>query len=213
MKKLILLSLCLFAGALTLSAQKTIYVIDNTTVENFDGSQLKGKTVSDYKITTSGTGRNAITVHAITTTRSAFSYSFSMPHLDSLRIPDMSEFKYFKADTLLSPNGISVFKNTPRKVVYVIDGKVSEDGNAFRSISPLNIASITVLKDDSPEAKAYGENVSVIKIQTKKEENGLLESLKNLPGVTVDDNGEIIVNGQPVKRITINGRAFSIDKK
>ena len=69
MKKLILISICLTVGAITLSAQKTLYVIDNVTVEHFDGSQLKGKTVSDYKITTSGTGRNAITVHAITTTR------------------------------------------------------------------------------------------------------------------------------------------------
>ena len=210
MKKLILLSVCLFAGALTLSAQKTIYIIDNATVEHFDGSQLKGKTVSDYKITTSGTGRNAITVHAITTSRSAFSYSFSMPHLDSLRMPDMSDFNYFKADTLVFPNGISVFKNTPRKVVYVIDGKVSENGDAFRSISPLSIESITVLKDDSPEAKAYGENVSVIKIQTKREENGLLESLKTLPGVKVEADGSITVNGQPVKKITINGRSYSV---
>ena len=210
MKKLILISICLTVGAITLSAQKTLYVIDNVTVEHFDGSQLKGKTVSDYKITTSGTGRNAITVHAITTTRSAFSYSLSMPHLDSLRIPDMSDFKFFKADTLLFPNGISVFKNTPRKIVYVIDGKVSEDGNAFRSISPLSIASITVLKDDSSEAKAYGENVSVIKIETKKEENGLLESLKNLPGVKVEADGSITVNGQPVKKITINGRSYSV---
>ena len=213
MKKLILLSVCLFAGALSLSAQKTIYIIDNATVEHFDGSQLKGKTVSDYKITTSGTGRNAITVHAITTSRSAFSYSFSMPHLDSLRMPDMSDFKYFKADTLVFPNGISVFKNTPRKVVYVIDGKVSENGDAFRSISPLSIESITVLKDDSPEAKAYGENVSVIKIQTKREENGLLESLKNLPGVKVEADGSITVNGQPVKKITINGRSYSVSSE
>lgn len=213
MKKLILLSVCLFAGALTLSAQKTIYIIDNATVEHFDGSQLKGKTVSDYKITTSGTGRNAITVHAITTSRSAFSYSFSMPHLDSLRMPDMSDFKYFKADTLVFPNGISVFKNTPRKVVYVINGKVSENGDAFRSISPLSIESITVLKDDSPEAKAYGENVSVIKIQTKREENGLLESLKNLPGVKVEADGSITVNGQPVKKITINGRSYSVSSE
>lgn len=210
MKKLILISICLTVGAITLSAQKTLYVIDNVTVEHFDGSQLKGKTVSDYKITTSGTGRNALTVHAITTSRSAFSYSFSMPHLDSLRMPDMSDFKYFKADTLVFPNGISVFKNTPRKVVYVIDGKVSENGDAFRSISPLSIESITVLKDDSPEAKAYGENVSVIKIQTKREENGLLESLKNLPGVKVEADGSITVNGQPVKKITINGRSYSV---
>ena len=67
-----------------------------------------------------------------------------------------------------------------------------------------------MLKDDSPEAKAYGENVSVIKIETKKEENGLLESLKNLPGVKVEADGSITVNGQPVKKITINGRSYSV---
>ncbi|MBR3075232.1 MAG: hypothetical protein IKH11_05710, partial [Bacteroidales bacterium] len=62
----------------------------------------------------------------------------------------------------------------------------------------------------SSEAKAYGENVSVIKIETKKEENGLLESLKNLPGVKVEADGSITVNGQPVKKITINGRSYSV---
>ena len=85
--------------------------------------------------------------------------------------------------------------------------------DAFRSISPLSIESITVLKDDSPEAKAYGENVSVIKIQTKREENGLLESLKNLPGVKVEADGSITVNGQHVKKITINGRSYSVSSE
>ena len=213
MKKIILLSICLLTGAGTLSAQQTIYIIDNETVENFDGSQLKNRTVRDYKITKKGSGRNAITVHAITTTRSALSYSFYTPHLDSLKMPVMSDFKSFMADTLVFPDGIRVIKNTPRKVVYVIDGKVSEDGDAFRSISPLNIASIMVLKDDSPEAKAYGENVSVIKIQTKKAENGLLESLKNLPGAKVDSDGNVTINGQAVRKITINGRTYSVDSK
>ena len=90
------------------------------------------------------------------------------------------------------------------------DVPVQEEIDAFRSISPLSIASITVLKDDSSEAKAYGENVSVIKIETNKEENGLLESLKNLPGVKVEADGSITVNGQPVKKITINGRSYSV---
>ena len=64
MKKIILLSIFLLIGAWTLSAQQTIYIIDNETVENFDGSQLKDRTIRDYKITTKGSGRNAITVHA-----------------------------------------------------------------------------------------------------------------------------------------------------
>lgn len=41
MKKIILLFIFLLIGAWTLSAQQTIYIIDNETVENFDGSQLK----------------------------------------------------------------------------------------------------------------------------------------------------------------------------
>ncbi len=34
MKKIILLSICLLTGAWTLSAQQTIYIIDNETVEH-----------------------------------------------------------------------------------------------------------------------------------------------------------------------------------
>ncbi|MBQ9463078.1 MAG: hypothetical protein IJU68_05405 [Bacteroidales bacterium] len=76
-----------------------------------------------------------------------------MPQLDSLKMPDFSDFK---------------FHNSPRKVVYVIDGEWHDEATAFNAISPLDIESITVLKDDSPEAKKYGDNVSVIQIQTKK---------------------------------------------
>jgi hypothetical protein len=210
MKKLILISLCLFACALTLSAQQTIYVIDNVTIEHFDGSQLKGKNIRDYKITTTGSGRKAITVHSITTSRSAFTAHFYNPHLDSLKTPEFSEFKTFQADTLISLKDVRVISTTPRKVVYVIDGVRHDDAKAFNSLSPMDIENITVIKDDSPEAKAYGENVSVIKIQTKKGGNGLMESLKNLPGVKVEADGSITANGQPIKKITINGSSYSI---
>ena len=213
MKKLILISICLFAGVVTLSAQKTLYVIDNETVEHFDGSQLKGKTVKDYKITTSGTGRNAITVHSITTSRSAFNYSFSLPQLDSLKMPDFSDFKYFQSDTITYPGSVRVIHNSPRKVVYVIDGERHDEETALNSISPLDIESIKVLKDDSPETKKYGENVSVVLIQTKKGKNSLIESLKGLPGVKVEADGSITANGQPIKKITINGRSYSVDTK
>lgn len=188
MKKLILLFLCLLAG-ITLSAQKTIYVIDNETVELFDGSQLKGKTVKEYKITTSGVGRSAITVHAITTS---------------------GNLRDFQADTASLSRDILIFQNPPRKVVYVIDGKRHDEATAFNTISPSDIASITVLKDNSPEAKNYGNNVSVIQVRTKKGNHSLLESLKNLPGVKVEADGSLSVNGKPVTAITINGRIYSI---
>ena len=191
MKHLILISVFLFAGAVTLSAQKTIYVIDNETVEHFDGSQLKDRFVKDYRITTTGTGRNAITVHAITTARSSFSYAFPMPRLDSLRIKDLNGSMTFRADTIYFPKGISTFQNSTKKVVYVIDGKVSNEDD-FKSISRQDIANITVLKDTSPKAKAYGENVSVIMIQTRKATNDQAETLKELIGIKKEPDGGVL---------------------
>lgn len=182
MKKIILLSICLLIGAWTLRAQQTIYIIDNETVENFDGSQLKDRTIRDYKITTKGSGRNAITVHTITTTSSPFSVSQT-------------------EESSLSPS-------LPKKVVYVIDGRVSQNENDIKSLSPEDIERISVYK--SPEANKDGEHVTVIRIQTKRKAY-LLESLKGLPGVKVEADGSISVNGLPVKKITINGRDYSVD--
>ena len=209
MKKLLLITICLLAAGVTLSAQKTMYIIDNETVEHFDGSQLKGKIISDYKISTSGTGRNAITVHAITTTGYDFSQHrfFQVPQTfqlgDSLRIP---EFQH-KADTIfLTPNS-KVFQRIDRKVVYVIDGVISEDGDVFKSLSSQDIASITVLNESSA-AKKYGVNASVILIQTKKGNKNLSEILKDIAGVKVEADGSITVNGEPVKSIKYKGRTY-----
>ena len=194
MKKRVLLSICLLIGAWTLSAQQTIYIIDNETVENFDGSQLKDRTIRDYKINTKGSGRNAITVHAITTSPSVFSVTGSFKPLNIL------------ADTTV------VINPTHRKIVYVIDGVVHEDVSAFNSISPSDIENITVVKEGSPEQLIYGEDVVVMKITTKKEEFlKALKALKALPGVMVDEDGKITFNGRAVKSISINGRAYSVD--
>ncbi len=195
MKKIILLSICLLIGAWTLSAQQTIYIIDNETVENFDGSQLKDRTIRDYKITTKGSGRKAITVHAITTSSSVFSTTGSFKPLEPL-----------------SPIDTSVFIVTKhRKIVYVIDGVPHEDASAFNAISPLDIENITVAKDGSPEQQKYGENVVVMNITTKKEKTNITEFLKSLPGAKVNEDGKVIVNGETIKRVTINGHTYSVD--
>ena len=214
MKKIMLLSICLLIGAWTLSAQQTIYIIDNETVENFDGSQLKNRTVRDYKITQKGSGRNAITVHAITTSPSVYSVSGSFSSLrplagiDSRRITDLKGFT-FSADSILVSH--DAFKVLNRKIVYIIDGKEAEDASPFNAISPFDIESITVVKDGSPEQLKYGDNVTVIKITTNKNKTDLMKYLKTLPGAKVDAEGRITVNGQAVKRITINGRTYSVD--
>ena len=184
-------------------------------MENFDGSQLKDRTIRDYKITTKGSGRNAITVHAITTSPSVYSVSGSfsplkpLARLDSLRIPDLSGITTFSADSIFVSNG--AFKVLSKRIIYIIDGKESEDASLFNTISPFDIESITVVKDGSPEQLKYGENVTVIKITTKKNKTDLTQFLKTLPGAKVDADGRITVNGQAVKRITINGRTYSVD--
>ena len=196
MKKILLLSICLIIGAWTLSAQQTIYIIDNETVENFDGSQLKDRTIKDYKITTRGSGRNAITVHAITTSSSVFSFSGEFRSLEPLS----------PIDTTL------LIKPTHRKIIYIIDGEVHEDASAFSSISPLDLESVTVVKEGSPEHQKYGSDVIVMKITTKKEKTSWAEFLKKLPSVKVDTDGKITVNGQEIKTISINGRTYSVGK-
>jgi hypothetical protein len=168
MKKIIFLSLCLFLGAFSLSAQQTIYVIDNVTVENFDGSQLNGKTIKDYKISTTGSGRNAVTIHSISTSTqpSIFSFTGTFPQfdLDSL----MSVYR-FTPDSFHIPDISQYIKKIPRKIVYVVDGVEYEDSlSPFDSVSPMDIKNITVLKNGSPEQLKYGEDCTVIVIETTK---------------------------------------------
>ena len=196
MKKKILLSICLLAGALTLSAQKTVYVIDNETVLHFDGSQLKDRTIRDYKITTEGSGRKAITVHAITTSPSVFPVTGSFRTLDPL-----------------SPIDTTALLIKPRKIVYVIDGVAHDDASAFNSINPFDIENITVVKDGSSEQKKYGGDVAVLNVTTKKEKTNWTELLKKLPGAEVDADGNLSINGKAVTTIRINGRTYPIDGK
>ena len=56
MKRTIILLLVAVLSVATMSAQKikkAVYVIDGHQVENFDGSQLNGKTIVNYSITSS----------------------------------------------------------------------------------------------------------------------------------------------------------------
>ena len=148
MKKIILLTLGIILSSVCLMGQQNVYVIDNVTIEHFNGSQLKGKTIKDYQISTTGKGKKAITVHSITTSPQMFSRPFSV-------------------DTLGFSKDIKVYHDSPKKLVYVIDGIKYNDTSTLKTISPEDIQSITVLKDGSPEQLMYGVDCSVILITTK----------------------------------------------
>jgi len=66
MKMNILLTIVSFFFCLNAGAQKIVYEIDGQTVENFDGSQLAGKTITNYIIKELPSAET--TIHKITTT-------------------------------------------------------------------------------------------------------------------------------------------------
>ena len=206
MRKIIIL-LCLALTATTLSAQRTIYVIDNKTVENFDGSQLLGKTIKEYKISTTGKGRDAITVHSVSTVPSVYSVSgFVSPSEDSLEI--WKSKKQFQKDYL---NGHLLSK----RVVYVIDGAEQEDAEAFQSLRSSEIKSITVLKAGTSEALKYGDDCDVIIVETDKYRVAINKLIMSLPGAKVEEDGTFSINGQRIKTVTIvgNGKKVRIKNK
>lgn len=138
-KYIIAIALCF--ACFTLSAQQTIYVIDNVTVKNFDGSQLQGKTIKDYQISTQGSGKKAVTVHAITT---------------GVVENDGAAPRVFIRSTTTSAED----------PVIVIDGKRFEDASVLKSLDPQQIKSITVLKNEA-SLKEYDAPNGVIVVELK----------------------------------------------
>ena len=196
MKKIMLL-FCLALTATTLSAQKTIYVVDNKTVDNFDGSQLVGKTIKEYRVSTTGKGHDAITVHSVTTVPSVYSVSgFASISEDSLKI--WNSKKQFQRDFL------NAHLPSP-KIVYVIDGAEQEDAEAFQSLRSSEIKSITVLKAGTSEALKYGDDCDVIMVETDKYRVAINKLIMSLPGAKVEEDGTFSINGKRIKTVTIVG--------
>ena len=203
MKRVIILAISMLFSSAILWGQQSIYVIDNVTVENFDGSQLKGKNIKDYQITTTGKGAKAITVHAITTAPSVNAFFGDFPK-DFSFPKDLGKGIQFSADTI-SLSGNSIFlRNPSQKMLYIIDGERTEDVSALQKLSSAKIKKVQMFKGGTTKEK-YGTDLPVMVIETKDVEKDLNEVLKMLPNVKVAEDGTITVDGQPIKKITING--------
>ena len=96
-------------------------------------------------------------------------------------------------------------------VIFKVEGKDVDLGNIFmRQVKEvLEAATVTavgnpvVFKKDTVEYNAKSFLMT---------ENDLLEDLlKKLPGVEVDDDGNVTVNGEIVKKITIEGKTFFLN--
>ena len=190
MKRVIILAISMLFSSAILWGQQTIYVIDNVTVDNFDGSQLKGKNIKDYQITTTGKGAKAITVHAITTAPSVNAIFGDFP-------------KQFSADSIILGNSL-MLRNLSQKMLYIIDGERTEDVSALQKLSSARIKKIQMYKGGTTREK-FDTDLPVMVIETKDVEKDLNEVLKMFPNVKVAEDGTITVDGQPIKKITING--------
>ena len=111
--------------AAPLAAADTLnhYVIDNQSLRQFDGSQLVGKKIVTYKITTVANGKDIIRIHDISTEGGQAAYQATMQYdpvyvLDGKQI-QKAEFEKLNPEAIQS---ISVVKNGTQEDVKKYPG-------------------------------------------------------------------------------------------
>ena len=108
---------------------------------------------------------------------------------------------------------ISLALNAQTKVTYVNDNTQSNQtsqkvvGRVFYDNDTLKYEGALAYENLNPE-KEITWDMEAYKLPDGKSVDELIESL---PGVQVDENGNITINGKPVKRILVNGKAYFSD--
>lgn len=145
-----------------------VYIIDGEKIENFDGSQLVGKTVSDYKTMTSSSTSNGVTsvtkMHIIKTDgkqiKSANNYSV-------VTNGEISKVSIVGLDGEYSLADIQVNEGAKEIEIY-IDGKKSSRADLGK-ILPEKISSMNIYRAGSAEAIKYTDskdkNVIIVKLK------------------------------------------------
>ena len=137
MKKTILFLLVAVLSVATMSAQETrkaVYVIDGKQVENFDGTQLVGKTIIDYTIDTKSN------IHSIIT-----SDLTGGKEVRSVKV--LSTKKVMETDKTVEPEVTTdVIRAEAEEIIYVVDGKIVTNSEV-QALSSSQIESMTVIKN------------------------------------------------------------------
>ena len=94
-------------------------------------------------------------------------------------------------------NGNAQSDQTPKKVV----GRVFYDNDTLKYEGALAYENLYPEKEITCDMEAY-------KLPDGKSVDELIESL---PGVQADENGNITINGKPVRKILVNGKAYFSD--
>ena len=197
MKKIFALISIILLACCASFAQKVVYVIDDITVDNFDGTQLKGKTIRDYKISGTGKGKNAVTVHSIRTV------NIQKTSFAGVALAEVEPYDY--------PN-----------ITLIIDGKTYSyiEGNEhLRKVlgsSERTMKSIRTEKKENPDKNGPKILLTTI-IETQPNKKVLNRSdfnsiLTIIPGAKTETDGSVTIDGKKVDHITINGIRYSVKK-
>lgn len=159
MKRLIFLALSAMLLCLMASAQENHYFIDGKCVENFDGSQLVGKTVKYYDLKR----LEHVIIHNIFTTDDWVKIE-GTNSATTVRV--LSAEEAAAQGIPLTPGSM---KTSMRNPLIIVDGQ-EFTGNIYSDIGTDNIKSMNVYDADSEVAKSYGDKGKngVIKIFTEK---------------------------------------------
>lgn len=171
MKKTILFLLVAVLAVATMSAQgtkKALYVIDGNVVENFDGSQLQGKTIVSYTI------EPECNIHTIIT--SAFDTKgrkiSNVKSVATSKVESVRKVEELKDAKICNVSSESVHIDSGKEAVFVMNGKIVTYSE-IKDIPSSNIVSINVIKNkkDADYIKyakaAKQEPKCVVKVTTK----------------------------------------------
>lgn len=170
MLTMILSAVCAFGinATATMTPADTLdkYIINGEKIEKFNGSQLIGKTVSDYKVmtATSNTDGKVVRFHLISTDGQKIKDAKSVMSTDAAHVGD----KCTEATVNVVKSDKSKVTVLYTSTVCVIDGKKC-DKDDLNKIKPSSIASMTVYKAGSKEAVKFSgsQDVTVIEVITK----------------------------------------------
>lgn len=169
MKQITLIVLIAVFTAVNLMAQnsrKAIHIIDGAYVENFDGSQLAGKTIKSYSVDEE-TG-----VHIIYTS------DYKGDEISKIEVKKIIHSKDETGEIIVSNvegAQVKVINVNAKKgamddetIVFVVDGKVVSP-TVFKSMDVNSIESMEIVKNKSDEFKKFAkENTSTVMIITTK---------------------------------------------
>ncbi len=157
-----LVAVICFAAASAQQSPKILYVIDGKTVENFDGSQLRGKTIVNYTIDPEHN------IHAIITS----DYDTKGRTIGNVRVITTHEKVESGAGKAATSTSEFIHVGSSEEALFVLNGK-AVPYSSIKEIPSSKIASMNVIKDKkNPDYIKYSKDAKqtpkcVITITTK----------------------------------------------